>query len=188
MEDEDQFKLPPIRCLTCNKVLADKQERFDQYVEEFMKTGMKRGAAEAAANNKLGLVRYCCRQRMMESNIMSFGAPPKQVHVLQSDLEDGEKWSSIGLREPRVISKAGIQKGSDKTGTERKREMVVLDEGVRSVGMDISDERDTNYLRLRERVKKVEVKDIIEEEEPVKMRAVGEGYYVRVLTGIAYQG
>lgn len=83
--------LPPIRCFTCGKVIAD---QYDYYVQEVQKLHNKeppkrqtKAAAEAAANeahatrhfdgiltgpimNKLGLKRYCCRRMMLGTEDM----------------------------------------------------------------------------------------------------------------------
>ncbi len=45
-----------IRCLTCGKVLADKEKRFSDMLEN--------GESIEVALNKLGLNRPCCRLRM----------------------------------------------------------------------------------------------------------------------------
>lgn len=48
--------LPPVRCITCNKVLADKWGRYLEMIEN--------GESIEVALNKLGLNRPCCRLRM----------------------------------------------------------------------------------------------------------------------------
>mgnify|MGYP001194378727 CR=1 FL=1 len=50
----------PVRCFTCGAVIADKQEKYEGAV--------KKGEKPAAALNKLGVKRYCCR-RMFVSHV-----------------------------------------------------------------------------------------------------------------------
>ena len=52
--------LIPIRCFSCNKVIANKWERY----QEDIKTGM----SKKDALDKAGLIRYCCR-RMFLSHV-----------------------------------------------------------------------------------------------------------------------
>tara|TARA_R110001599_G_scaffold21669_1_gene81133 strand:+ start:626 stop:1015 length:390 start_codon:yes stop_codon:yes gene_type:complete len=49
-------QLPPIRCVTCGKVLADKWNRYEQMIES--------GVKIEDALNQLGLNRPCCRLRL----------------------------------------------------------------------------------------------------------------------------
>ncbi len=49
-------QLPMVRCVTCNKVLADKWNRYESMLEN--------GESIEVALNKLGLNRPCCRLRM----------------------------------------------------------------------------------------------------------------------------
>ena len=49
-------ELPPIRCVTCGKVLADKWLRYKELIEN--------GVTIEEALNQLGLKRPCCRIRM----------------------------------------------------------------------------------------------------------------------------
>lgn len=50
----------PIRCFTCGKVIGDKWEEYRKMVEA--------GESPAAALDKLGIKRYCCR-RMFISHV-----------------------------------------------------------------------------------------------------------------------
>ena len=50
-------ELPPIRCVSCNKILADK---YSAYLEM-----LEKGITIEEALNRLGLTRYCCRIRLM---------------------------------------------------------------------------------------------------------------------------
>lgn len=50
----------PVRCFTCGKVVADKQEKFGEAV--------RKGDGPAAVLDKLGVKRYCCR-RMFLSHV-----------------------------------------------------------------------------------------------------------------------
>lgn len=50
----------PIRCFTCNKLIADKWESYQNLI--------KNGLKEAEALDKLGFKRYCCR-RMLLSHV-----------------------------------------------------------------------------------------------------------------------
>ena len=59
----------PVRCFTCNKVVANKWEKYQQLVRE--------GRTEKEAMDQLGLWRYCCR-RMVFSHVdinVTVGAP-----------------------------------------------------------------------------------------------------------------
>jgi len=49
-------ELPPIRCVTCGKVLADKWNRYTELIEN--------GVKIEDALNQLGLTRPCCRIRL----------------------------------------------------------------------------------------------------------------------------
>ena len=49
-------ELPPIRCVTCGKVLADKWGRYTEMIES--------GIRIEDALNQLGLTRPCCRIRL----------------------------------------------------------------------------------------------------------------------------
>ena len=53
--------LIPIRCFTCGKVIANKEETYLYYVEQLKMT-------EKDALDKMNLSRYCCR-RMIISNV-----------------------------------------------------------------------------------------------------------------------
>lgn len=50
----------PIRCFSCNLVIADKWERYHQLIKE--------GHTEAVALDTVKLKRYCCR-RMFLSHV-----------------------------------------------------------------------------------------------------------------------
>jgi DNA-directed RNA polymerase I, II, and III subunit RPABC5 len=47
----------PIRCFTCNKLIADKWNKYLDLI--------KSGDSEAEALNKLGFKRYCCRGMLL---------------------------------------------------------------------------------------------------------------------------
>ena len=49
-------ELPPIRCVTCGKVLADKWTTYERMISE--------GISIEETLNKLGLTRPCCRIRL----------------------------------------------------------------------------------------------------------------------------
>jgi len=49
-------ELPPVRCVTCNKMLANKWQTYQNM--------LSRGVSIEDALNKLGLTRYCCKIRM----------------------------------------------------------------------------------------------------------------------------
>ncbi len=55
----------PIRCFTCNKVVADKWTRQDNTGYRDL---LKQGFSEKEAMDKLGLERTCCR-RMIISHV-----------------------------------------------------------------------------------------------------------------------
>ena len=50
-------ELPPIRCVTCNKILGNLWQDYQQMLEQ--------GTSIEIALNKLGLRRPCCRLRLM---------------------------------------------------------------------------------------------------------------------------
>lgn len=52
--------LIPIRCNSCNTILADKYTEFDDY-----RTNNKNSNNFKAILDKLGLYRYCCRTIML---------------------------------------------------------------------------------------------------------------------------
>ena len=47
----------PIRCFTCNKVIANKWETYKSHLES--------GLSKAEALDKVGLRRYCCRRMLL---------------------------------------------------------------------------------------------------------------------------
>jgi DNA-directed RNA polymerase I, II, and III subunit RPABC5 len=47
----------PVRCFTCNKVIANKIETYKKYVEEKMEL--------KEALDKIGAKRYCCRRMFL---------------------------------------------------------------------------------------------------------------------------
>lgn len=49
--------LIPIRCFTCAKLIADKWEKYQDFI--------KNGLTEAEALDKVGLKRYCCRRMFL---------------------------------------------------------------------------------------------------------------------------
>jgi len=49
-------ELPPIRCVTCNKILADKWNKYNEMIEN--------GNSIENTLNYLGLTRPCCRLRL----------------------------------------------------------------------------------------------------------------------------
>lgn len=67
----------PIRCFTCNKVIADK---YDYYMEEFAKlekSGIKNEEEDykyfsnihtKKILDDLGLTRYCCRRMLLSTS------------------------------------------------------------------------------------------------------------------------
>ena len=65
----------PIRCVTCNKVLADKWKQFQKLVEESTEgrentisihvKDYSVPSKELIALKKLGIDRYCCRRHMI---------------------------------------------------------------------------------------------------------------------------
>lgn len=59
------IKIPiPIRCFTCNKLIADKWDDYKELI--------KNGSTEAEALDKLNIKRYCCRR-------MFLGQPSQSV-------------------------------------------------------------------------------------------------------------
>ena len=69
--------LIPVRCFTCNKVLGNKWELYEEYKNS--------GMSEKDIFEKLGLTRYCCT-RMLTSHVDMFelislhvGLPDKVV-------------------------------------------------------------------------------------------------------------
>lgn len=46
--------MPPVRCFTCGKVIADK---FEEYTEK-----LEKGGDPAKILDELGVKRYCCRR------------------------------------------------------------------------------------------------------------------------------
>ena len=49
-------ELPPVRCVTCNKILGNKWTTYQKMLED--------GVTIEEALNKLGLTRPCCRLRL----------------------------------------------------------------------------------------------------------------------------
>lgn len=64
--------LIPIRCFSCNKVLADKWDYYQRRVEELAKEAKLPTPHFDAVHtgeilNELGLSRYCCRRHMISN-------------------------------------------------------------------------------------------------------------------------
>lgn len=57
----------PIRCFTCNKVLADKYLNYKKYIKEFEKQKDDKKTPECKALDKVGLKKYCCRSIMLST-------------------------------------------------------------------------------------------------------------------------
>ena len=56
----------PIRCFSCNKILADKYQKYIQYVKEYTENNPNKDETPVFhALNKIKLKRYCCRSTMM---------------------------------------------------------------------------------------------------------------------------
>jgi DNA-directed RNA polymerase subunit N (RpoN/RPB10) len=49
-------ELVPVRCVTCNKILGNKYNKYEEFLHE--------GYSIEESLNKLGLVRPCCRLRL----------------------------------------------------------------------------------------------------------------------------
>ena len=49
--------LIPVRCFTCNKVIAAKWEKYNQY--------LKQGYTTQKALDEIGFRRYCCRRMFL---------------------------------------------------------------------------------------------------------------------------
>lgn len=65
-------ELPPIRCVTCNKILADKWNKYNEMIEN--------GYSIEHTLNHLGLTRPCCRLRLRN--------PFKYVERMELNEED----------------------------------------------------------------------------------------------------
>lgn len=64
----------PVRCYTCNKVLADKEQAYRRMVNEqddeqsmSQNSSVFLGNSKEKILNELGLKRYCCRRIVMTS-------------------------------------------------------------------------------------------------------------------------
>jgi|TARA_B110000444_G_C18476590_1_gene427211 DNA-directed RNA polymerase subunit N (RpoN/RPB10) len=54
----------PIRCFSCNKILADK---YNYYINEIQKNKDNDEKIEENLLNKLGCNRYCCRRHFIST-------------------------------------------------------------------------------------------------------------------------
>ena len=54
----------PIRCFSCNKILADK---YNYYINEIQKNKDNDDKIEENLLNKLGCNRYCCRRHFIST-------------------------------------------------------------------------------------------------------------------------
>jgi len=54
----------PIRCFSCNKILADK---YNYYINEIQKNKDNDEKIEEKLLNKLGCNRYCCRRHFIST-------------------------------------------------------------------------------------------------------------------------
>lgn len=54
----------PIRCFSCNKILADK---YNYYINEIQKNKDNDQKIEENLLNKLGCNRYCCRRHFIST-------------------------------------------------------------------------------------------------------------------------
>lgn len=92
MSDE----LPPIRCVTCNKVLAHKWQDYQDLISQ--------GVRIETALNRLGLERPCCRLRMRN--------PFKVVDLNPQSQADLDEMISGGLDRLSLKSKPTASTGS----------------------------------------------------------------------------
>jgi DNA-directed RNA polymerase subunit N (RpoN/RPB10) len=59
----------PIRCFTCNKLIADKWEKYKKKLEENKdKEGKQKKEMEEILEKEFGLKRYCCK-RMLTTHV-----------------------------------------------------------------------------------------------------------------------
>lgn len=55
--------MPPVRCFTCGKVVADKYYEFKEQLERLKQIGNEAGTGKVL--DELGFDRYCCRRMML---------------------------------------------------------------------------------------------------------------------------
>jgi len=82
-------ELPPVRCITCNKVLGHYWQRYQRLLDQ--------GVSIQDALDQLGLNRYCCRMRMMN--------PAKIVSSQPMDLFTDEIPQDVSYRKAPSIKK-----------------------------------------------------------------------------------
>jgi len=70
-----------VRCITCSKVLASKQEEFERLILEV-------GMAPGEALDKMGITRFCCRIEMLCPPVYVAGA--RDATFRRHDPEDLE--------------------------------------------------------------------------------------------------
>lgn len=157
-EQEDYIIEPWAQCPSCGNELKDKWETYLQLVQEYVKKGLPKHTADSQALNDLKLNRYCCRIRLLEPNIIAKGAPGRYT-------------------ESYAKTSTGTESGA-KTKSKNIGAILLSDTDV-----EVTDEP-INYLKLKEKKEKekIKVEDIVVAEAPMRLRAVGEGYYVQVLT------
>lgn len=65
-----------VRCITCNKIIGDKWDRYKELLED--------GVKISDALNKLGISRMCCRMRFLSP----FKVPGRMDKQLETGLEN----------------------------------------------------------------------------------------------------
>jgi len=84
---DDLTQLPPIRCVTCGKVLANKWEPYRQLLRE--------GYTPEQALNHLGINRYCCRTRIISPSQLPLGVIFQPVVSTEGSIPASERSYSL---------------------------------------------------------------------------------------------
>jgi DNA-directed RNA polymerase I, II, and III subunit RPABC5 len=81
----EQFSnmLPPVRCFTCGKVLANKYDAYHALVAKLQHSATETKSPEGLALDQLGLRRYCCRRMLLThvdlcDRLMQYESKPAQ--------------------------------------------------------------------------------------------------------------
>lgn len=123
MIEDTFFEIPPIRCYTCNTVLADKYVPYNEM--------LKRGLTREEALNQLGLVRPCCRMRLLNAIRLPYGSvQPMPEETIKKTRKKDEKVKE----EKPVVLTIPIKPADDDKGKGKAIAKPVLNVPIRLTG------------------------------------------------------
>jgi len=88
--------LIPVRCFTCNKVIGQKWNPYNDKVTEYLSSGDTEMNARGKALDDVGLVRYCCRRMLLShvniiDQLLQYANNPSEKIVSSITPEESEQ-------------------------------------------------------------------------------------------------